>query len=76
MLWIEYYWRILQITTLATKAALNTNSTEIENKITDTTDLITTLEFNRLTKISFDEEIKEAAKNKTHVDNPLFIHLN
>ena len=58
---------------MATKAALNTNSTEIENKITDTTDLITTLELNRLTKISFDEE---AAKNKIHVDNPLFIHLN
>ena len=60
---------------MATKAAHNTKSTEAENKITNTADLITTLEFNRLAKISFYEEIKEAAKKKTQVDNPFFRHL-
>ena len=56
---------------------MNTKSTEIENKILDTTTgFINTLEFNRLTKISFDATIKGAAKilaSKSQVDNPLDI---
>ena len=61
---------------MATKAALNTKATEIENKLLDdTTGFITTLEFNRLTNISFDVRIIEAAKilaNKNQVDNRLY----
>ena len=61
---------------MATKAALNTKATEIENKLLDdTTDFITTLEFNRLTNISFDVRIIEAAKIfacKNQVDNRLY----
>ena len=51
------------ITNLATKAALNTKTTDIENKTTDATSFIITPELNRLTKISFDAKIKEAAKS-------------
>ena len=61
---------------MATKAALNTKATEIENKLRDdTTDFITTLEFNRLTNISFDVRIIEAAKIfacKNQVNNRLY----
>ena len=63
------------ITSLATKAALNTKFTEIANKITETISrFVNTQEFNRLTKISFDTRMKEAAKglaSKTEVDNAL-----
>ena len=45
-----------------TKATLNTEVTEIENKVPDTTGFITTPEFNRLTKISFVAKMKQAAK--------------
>ena len=45
-----------------TKATLNTEVTEIENKVPDTTGFITTPEFNRLTKISFGAKMKQAAK--------------
>lgn len=41
------------ITNLATKAALNVISTEIENKTADPTGFISIAEFNRLIKISF-----------------------
>ena len=51
------------ITNLATKAILNTQATEIENKIADTTGFITSPEFNRIAKIIFDATMKEAAKS-------------
>ena len=41
---------------------MNAKAIEIENKITNTSSFITTPEFNRLTKISFDVRIKEAEK--------------
>ena len=53
--------KILGITNLATKAALNTEATGIENRMADAISLITTPEFNRLTKIRFDAR-KVAAK--------------
>ena len=46
------------------------------DKTTDATDFITTPEFSRLTKISFDARMKEAAKNlasKSQIDNDLDI---
>ena len=42
---------------------LNSIATEIENKIPNTISFFTTPEFNRLTKLSFDSKINEAAKN-------------
>ena len=55
--------KITGITNLATKASLNKKVTEIGNKISDTIGFITTPEFNRLTKISFDARIKQEAKS-------------
>ena len=63
-------------TNLATKVALNAKVTEIENKIPDTTGFITTSEFNRPAKISFDARIIEEAKSlasKSQVDGALDI---
>ena len=54
--------KLPDITNLATKVALNTKSTEIVDKILNTTGFIVTPEFNRLSKISFDARIKEAVK--------------
>ena len=45
--------KIPSVTGLVTTASLNVKVTEIENKISDTTDFITTPEFNRLTKINY-----------------------
>ena len=64
------------ITNLATTAVLNTKATEIENKELDIAGFITTSVFNRLSKISFDSRIKEAAKSvarKSQLDNALDI---
>ena len=47
------------ITNFAGKVALNTKAKEIDNKIPNTADFVTTLEFNRLTNISFDARMKE-----------------
>ena len=47
---------------MATKAALKTKATDIENNKPDTTGLITTPEFNRLTKISSVARIEKATK--------------
>ena len=61
------------ITNLATTAVLNTKATEIENKELDIAGFITT---SRLSKISFDSRIKEAAKSvarKSQLDNALDI---
>ena len=69
--------KIPEITSIATKAALNTKATDIANKIPDSTShFVNNQEFNRLTKISFDARMKEAAKglaSKTEVDNALDI---
>ena len=57
---------------MATKAALKTKATDIENNKPDTTGLITTPEFNRLTKISSVARIEKAAKflaTKIKADN-------
>ena len=51
------------ITNLAAKAALNIQITEIKNKVPDTTGFITTPEFNRLRKITFDAKMKEETKS-------------
>ena len=51
------------ITSISTKATLNTKTRKIENKIRDTTGFIATSEFNRLTKIRFDVRMKEATKS-------------
>ena len=64
------------ITNLVTEAALSTKVTEIENKIPDTADLISTPEFNRLTKMSFDVKMRGAVKNlanKSQIDNAIDI---
>ena len=45
---------------------MSTKATAVENKIPDTTCFITTLDFNRLTKINFDARMTEA--------KPTFIH--
>ena len=45
---------------VAAKAALNTKTTEIKNKIVDTTDFMTIA---KLTKIDFDARIKREAKS-------------
>ena len=57
---------------MATKAALKTKATDIENNKPDTTGLITTPEFNRLTKISSVARIEKATKflaTKIQADN-------
>lgn len=57
---------------MATKAALKTKATDIENNKPDTTGLITTPEFNRLTKISSVARIEKATKflaTKIKADN-------
>ena len=51
------------ITNLAAKAALNIQITEIKNKVPDTIGFITTPEFNRLRKITFDAKMKEETKS-------------
>ena len=66
--------KIPGITNQVAKAALNEKATEINSKIPDSTGFITTPEFNRLAKISFDARTKEVAKNlasKVQVDNTL-----
>ena len=45
-----------------TTVVLNIISTEIENEKLDTISFISTAEFNRLTKISFDARMKQEAK--------------
>ena len=63
------------ITCLTSKLALNTKVIETE-KMPDTTSFMTTPEFNRLAKISFNARIKKAVKNlvsKTQEDNTLNI---
>ena len=57
---------------MATKAALKTKATDIENNKPDTTGLITTPEFNRLTKISSVARIEKATRflaTKIKADN-------
>ena len=59
---------------LATKAPLNKNVTEIE-KTPDTSSFIVTHKFNKLTKISHDARITEAAENlasKSKMKNTLW----
>ena len=51
-----------EITNLAITATLDTKATEIENKIPDITNFITSPEFNRLAKVSFDAEIKKTSQ--------------
>ena len=66
--------KISDFINLATKADLNTKATDIKNKIPNSSSLITTPEFNGLTKISFDESVKEAEKSflsKTEAKNAL-----
>ena len=53
----------IKLPNLATKPALNTKVTEIENRIPDTTVFITIPEFERFVKIIFDARMKEAAKS-------------
>ena len=58
---------------------MNTKATEIETKIPDTAGFITTPEFKRLAKISFNAIMKEEVKsiaNKTQVDTALDIADN
>ena len=50
---VEFESKILDITNLATKTALNSKFTEIENKIPDTTGFNTSPEFNGFTEIRF-----------------------
>ena len=57
---------------MATKAALKTKATDIENNKPDTTGLITAPEFNRLTKISSVARIEKATRflaTKIKADN-------
>ena len=60
---IETENKILHITNLAYKAALNTEATKIENKIPDTSRFINTQELNRLKKISLDVRMEKAEKS-------------
>ena len=55
--------KILDITSLSTKATLNPKIREIENKISNAASFIYITGFNRLTKIDFDARIKAATKN-------------
>ena len=62
------------ITNLAAKAALNIKITEIKTKVPGTTGFITTHEFNRVRKITFDAKMKEATKSlasQSKTDNAL-----
>ena len=54
--------KIPGVTNLATKTVHNAKTTEIENKRTNTTDFITTPEFNILTEITFDSKLKNQIK--------------
>lgn len=54
--------KIPDISNLTTKAALNGIATEIEKKIPDNGKFITTPEFNNLTKLNFDDRMKEGAE--------------
>ena len=66
--------KIPDITNLANKADINTKATEIENKRPNTSRFVTTPEFNKLKKVSFDEKMKEAEyslANKTEVKNAI-----
>ena len=68
--------KVFDITSLFTKATLNTKITEIENKIIDVTSFICITEFNRLTKKGFDARIKAATKSlvcESEVDTALDI---
>ena len=64
---------IPDITNLATKAALNTKATEIKNKIRDTAGFITTLEFNKLTKLSFHARMKQARSLANKLEQTLLL---
>ena len=69
---IEIENKILEITNLATKAALNIKATGIENEIPDTSHFINTQAFNRLkTKKKTDARMKEAEKNLRVVSTAL-----
>lgn len=59
---VEVESKIPGVTNLATKAVHNAKATETENKITNTTDFITTPEFNILTEIGFDSKLKNQIK--------------
>ena len=62
------------ITNRVTKAILNPKATLTEKKTPDTTGFINNLEFNILTKLSFDARVEEAPKglpSKIQVDNAL-----
>ena len=56
---------IHSVLSLANKATLNTKAKEIKNTIPDTTSFITTPEFSRFTKLSFEARIKEGTKSLT-----------
>ena len=59
---VEVESKIPGVTNLATKAVHNAKTIETENKITNTTDFITTPEFNILTEIGFDSKLKNQIK--------------
>lgn len=59
---VEVESKIPGVTNLATKAVHNAKTTKTENKITNTTDFITTPEFNILTEIGFDSKLKNQIK--------------
>ena len=66
--------KIPNFTILATNVALNIKATEIGKEVTDSNHFVNAQKFNRLTKISFDEKVKEASKSvasKSKVDNAL-----
>ena len=70
--------RIPDITNLAAKPGINTKATKIENKLPVTTHFVATPEFHRLSKMSVNARIKEAAKispSKIQVDNITHILL-
>ena len=53
---------LINITSQATKASLNTKTTKIESKIPKTTGFVTTPNFNRLKKVSLGLRMTEAEK--------------
>ena len=59
---VEVESKIPGVTNLATKAVKKEKTTETENKITNTTDFITTPELNILTEIGFDSKLKNQIK--------------
>lgn len=68
--------QIPDTTKLITKAALNSKARKTEYEILNTARFFSTLEFNRLAKISFDSKIKEAKENligKSKLDTALDI---